>query len=426
MKKIIKIFTSPYFKNEKRKIIIWEPKNIKEKTPVLFFFDGQILKTKEKEFNQQDGISIFSKIKKIGTFVVIAVNSMNANDNFKYKKRTKELLNKDKNNKYFFFEKVKTQIIDLKNKYQGKWFGFGFSLSGLIIGNSKKLFDQTILVSPYFKNKVFKLPNNSIVFYGQKEYKLFSKRKINNPISKIKAKNQNVNFIEIYNLKHTFESWDKYFLFILKCSVKTFLHFHKLNKNGVGKYLEGNSNISFQKENLHLKIKANNVDNIGLEKKFIESTHYKKDYQFLDDITYVKKIYKGNKIEKLKKENIIALAKELKNLHLVKINKDIPVYKNLPFKDKFVMSHGDLNPKNILFSKNKAFFIDFEWARLNSKYWDICSIFLFFKLSDKEKKLFYIHYKIKPNLKKEVKMIKHLKKVLKNFDKDFPDYFITK
>ena len=426
MKKIIKTFSSPYFKNEKRKILIWEPKKINKATPVLFFFDGQILKTQEREFNQLNGIDVFSKIKKIDNFIVIAVNSMSANDCFKYKKRKKELLNKDQNQNYLFFEKVKEKIIDLKNKYQGKWFGFGFSLSGLIIANSKKLFDQTILISPYFKNQIFKLPTNSIVFYGTKEYKFFSKRKVNNPILKIKTENKNVNFIEIYNLKHTFVSWDKYFLFILKCSVKPFLHFDKLNQNGVGKYLKGNSNISFLNKNLHLKIKANNIDNGGLEKKFIQKTHYKNDYTFLDKITYLKKFYKGTKVKRLNKNNIIALAKELKKLHLVKISKTIPVYKTIPFKDKLVMSHGDLNPKNVIFSQNKAFFLDFEWARLNSKYWDICYIFLSFNLNNREKRLFYNCYGIKPNEKKELKMIKHLTKILKNFPKDFPNYFTTK
>jgi hypothetical protein len=119
MKKIIKEFQSPYFQNEKRQILILEPNKITKKTPILFFFDGQILKLNEIEFNQSDGIDLKKSLKNIGKFIIIAVNSMNNNKLFKYKKRVKELKNKDNNN-YLFFKKVKEEIIELKKKYQGK------------------------------------------------------------------------------------------------------------------------------------------------------------------------------------------------------------------------------------------------------------------------------------------------------------------
>ena len=425
MKKIIKEFQSPYFQNEKRQILILEPNKITKKTPILFFFDGQILKLNEIEFNQSDGIDLKKSLKNIGKFIIIAVNSMNNNKLFKYKKRVKELKNKDNNN-YLFFKKVKEEIIELKKKYQGKWFGFGFSLSCFLIGINKKLFDQSILISPYFMNNKFKLPQNSIVFYGKKEYKFFSNKKVNKPIQKIKSINQDINFIELKNMKHTFKSWNDYFNFILKCSIKPFLEFSKFNLNGVGKFSEGNSNISFFNKNKHLKIKANNIENFGLEKEFINSTHYKNDYQFIDDITYIKNIYNGKIKKQLNNQNIVILAKEIKKIHSLKINKKIQIYKNIPFKDKLVMTHGDLNHKNILFSKTKVFLIDFEWARLNSKYWDICSIFIFFNLNIKQKKLFLNSYELKIDKEKIKKMTKHLLKIIKNFSKDFPDYFITK
>jgi hypothetical protein len=55
-------------------------------------------------------------------------------------------------------------------------------------------------------NNKFKLPQNSIVFYGKKEYKFFSNKKVNKPIQKIKSINQDINFIELKNMKHTFKS----------------------------------------------------------------------------------------------------------------------------------------------------------------------------------------------------------------------------
>ena len=222
MKKIIKTFQSPYFKNEKRKILICEPKNLTNNTPVLFFFDGQVLKLHESEFNQLDGIDIFTALKHLGTFVIIAVNSMNHDNFFKYKKRVKELMNQDETGDYLFFNKVKKEILELKKKYKGTWFGFGFSLSGFLVGRHEKLFDQTILVSPYFGKNNFMLPKNTTIFYGKKEYRLFSNKKMNTPIEKIKKINARTKFFEIKNMKHSFSSWNKHFHFILKYSVQTY------------------------------------------------------------------------------------------------------------------------------------------------------------------------------------------------------------
>lgn len=50
----------------------------------------------------------------------------------------------------------------------------------------------------------------------------------------------------------------------------------------------------------------------------------------------------------------------------------ISKYKNL----KTVLSHNDLNPKNMIYKKDKSIsLIDFEWTRVNNQYWDIANFY---------------------------------------------------
>lgn len=41
--------------------------------------------------------------------------------------------------------------------------------------------------------------------------------------------------------------------------------------------------------------------------------------------------------------------------------------------EKKVLSHNDLSKKNILFNGNEVTFIDFEWSRINDKYFDVAN-----------------------------------------------------
>lgn len=41
--------------------------------------------------------------------------------------------------------------------------------------------------------------------------------------------------------------------------------------------------------------------------------------------------------------------------------------------DKLVLSHNDLNPKNLIVNNKKLYFIDFEWGRINYEWYDICN-----------------------------------------------------
>ena len=52
-----------------------------------------------------------------------------------------------------------------------------------------------------------------------------------------------------------------------------------------------------------------------------------------------------------------------------------------------VLTHHDLNPKNIIFSKNSIKIIDWEYAGVNDKFFDLASLCIEFKLNKKEEKI---------------------------------------
>lgn len=58
-----------------------------------------------------------------------------------------------------------------------------------------------------------------------------------------------------------------------------------------------------------------------------------------------------------------------KDMYLKLINK----YKNLDL----VLSHNDINPKNMIYDykSRKIILIDYEWGRINNKYWDVANFF---------------------------------------------------
>ena len=56
------------------------------------------------------------------------------------------------------------------------------------------------------------------------------------------------------------------------------------------------------------------------------------------------------------------------------------------FEDKkdFVLTHHDLNPKNIIFNKNNIKIIDWEYSGVNNKFFDLASICVEFNLNKKK------------------------------------------
>ncbi len=62
------------------------------------------------------------------------------------------------------------------------------------------------------------------------------------------------------------------------------------------------------------------------------------------------------------------------------------------FKNEVVLSHHDLNPKNIIFNKNSLKIIDWEYAGANDRFFDLACVCIEFKLNKKEEKTLLTTY----------------------------------
>ena len=432
MKSKLITFISP-ITNLENKIIIFEPKLMLKPINVFVFFDGQIFKTNINGFNNYDGIEIFKHLKnnKLENNLVVLVSSMNNSHN-KYKIRENELSYKTTKSINFLDVAMKVINNNLKNFNIKNIFGIGFSLSGYHVLTRQKYFNHVVAVSPHSHIKTLKnLKENASVYYGQNEYAINNFKKVINPISIFMKNNPNINTINYVNLKHSFGSWNDHFDHIIKSSILPFLYFQKLNIKGIGRFIHDGSNISFINQNKHLKIHYNKIASMQDEISFVKNTDYKDDYEIIDSLSYIKTYYDAQRKSNLLNKDIIFLAKELKKLHTTPIFKGAKKFKyNNEFdKEKFVMSHGDINNKNVLFAKDRCYFIDFEWAMLHSVYWDIASVFLKFSFTEKQKELFLENYSQKNQILKNnkiLKMILIIKKIEKDFFINNKNYFITK
>lgn len=152
----------------------------------------------------------------------------------------------------------------------------------------------------------------------------------------------------------------------------------------------------------------------------------------------------GNHKEKLEKSELKDLVKTLKKLHNIKANtkvmnlkQQLKFYSHLnskeakkslaickgelknleKYKKNIVLCHHDLNPKNILFSKNDIRFIDWEYAGLNDAFFDLATICFEFKLVKKEQKYLLKKYlenytkKDMSKLESYIKIYKHICKL---------------
>ena len=139
-------------------------------------------------------------------------------------------------------------------------------------------------------------------------------------------------------------------------------------------------------------------------------------YQDLDRGILIREFHEGKEIvysDIRRKENLISLGKEIKKVHEIKIdnvainnfenlienyrdilknkiknnwylNQGFKIFDFLSYgKEQIIFSHNDLNRENILFNK-KYFFIDWEYASLNSPYFDLASIISSYDLNDED------------------------------------------
>lgn len=117
----------------------------------------------------------------------------------------------------------------------------------------------------------------------------------------------------------------------------------------------------------------------------------------------------GEHRTKLTPRALQSIARTLQTLHRIKhhqkpydmlkaykkslSNKAFLLFKKLHLqRSEPVLCHHDLNPKNILFQAHKLTLIDWEYARINDRYFDLASIVVEFKLTNQEIRLFLRTY----------------------------------
>jgi thiamine kinase-like enzyme len=224
---------------------------------------------------------------------------------------------------------------------------------------------------------------------------------------------------------------------------KNFLSLGLLANQG---YCNNNYKLSTSNQTYLIREFKNNDINRSLEFKIQKSTYHKNIAPqpfFLnqDNSFMVTDFIDG--IHKIKLTNIelIKLVQKVKKLHLIKIKmkehnlkKDFIFYiqtlkdkdskllikqslkelfKLKRFKKELVLTHHDLNPKNIIFTKNSIKIIDWEYAGVNDLFFDLASLCYEFNLSRKEEQLLLKVYFKKVN-KKDIHKLNSYKIIYKN------------
>lgn len=176
----------------------------------------------------------------------------------------------------------------------------------------------------------------------------------------------------------------------------------------------------------------------------IQNKAYKKGIAskpvYLSDKFMTCHFIKGFHKNKLSKKQIKALAKSLKKLHKIKhkkkvycLEKEFKNYKRIlddkkskkiiknsleklkknNKKKDLVLSHNDLNKENIIFN-NKVYFIDWEFASKNNRFFDLATLCIKYNFSKQEEKILLSSYF--PIVKeKYYKRLKNYKVICKNF-----------
>lgn len=152
----------------------------------------------------------------------------------------------------------------------------------------------------------------------------------------------------------------------------------------------------------------------------------------------------GKHKNNLDKKELKELIKTIKKLHKIKIDqkpykieKDLDNYKKIlddklskniindtkkrllkikKYDNHFVTSHHDLNPKNIIFYNSKIKFIDWEYAGVNSVFFDLASICVEFKI-DKILYNFILKFYFKEVKKKHKILLSNYIKIYSNICK---------
>lgn len=151
------------------------------------------------------------------------------------------------------------------------------------------------------------------------------------------------------------------------------------------------------KKGIHKKnLSSFDIKNLALKIKKLHKIKAKtKAYDIKKDLQYYKKNLKDKKNQKL-------ITQCFKSLNKLKKHKE-----------ELVLTHHDLNPKNIIFHNNSIKIIDWEYTGLNDKFFDLASICVEFKFNKIKEKLFLEKYLLNYS-KKDITKLNHYKIIYKN------------
>ncbi len=122
----------------------------------------------------------------------------------------------------------------------------------------------------------------------------------------------------------------------------------------------------------------------------------------------VSEYIEGHHKSNLSTEEIKSMAKLLRRLHSITVDREPYNLKNIlenkskdinsafetieKYKPELVLCHHDLNPQNILFCSDRIKLIDWEYAGINDKYFDLASISVEFDLDSNKEHIFLASY----------------------------------
>ena len=175
-----------------------------------------------------------------------------------------------------------------------------------------------------------------------------------------------------------------------------------------------NVNYSFQMDGRKYLLREFKVDDVDREFEFqVQTLAYQKNIAakpiILDEENglMIVEYIDGHHKETLTQDDIKQLAKLLQKLHSIEIDREpLNLYEDFKqvtqeIKDAFetlskypaenVLCHNDLNPKNILFSDDIKF-IDWEYAAVNDRYFDLAALCVEFNFSRDEEQVLLENY----------------------------------
>lgn len=192
-------------------------------------------------------------------------------------------------------------------------------------------------------------------------------------------------------------------------------------------------------------------ESVNISRKFeykIQKKAYKKSITskpiFLNEEFMIYEYNKGihkNRLSKIELRNLILKIKIFHNFKIKEkdydLKKDLINYsqkltsqkskklinkcfKSIKILEKYkyepVLTHHDLNPKNIIFDKNSIKIIDWEYVGVNDRFFDLACVCVEFKLNKNEEKIVIKSYFKNPEKYHKIKL-KHFKIIYDSFCK---------